>query len=74
MIATLRRALCLGKKDTDLACYTCNSDVHRPIMTIFGKTVAGGVRFQIVIHFHLPQLISLHYIGKRELQKLRVFT
>ena len=37
------------KNDTDLACY--NSDVHQPILIIFGKTVAERVSYQIVIYF-----------------------
>jgi len=37
------------KNDTDLACY--NYDDQKPILIIFGKTIAESVSYQDVIYF-----------------------
>jgi len=39
--------LCLKTNDTDVACY--NFDAHQPVLVIFGRDVAEGVCYQMMI-------------------------
>jgi len=62
---------CVSKNDTALACY--NSDLHKPILIIFGRNFAKKVRSQMILYF-LPHLTNASALpSKRQKHANRIF-
>ena len=59
------------KNVPSVACY--NFDTHGSIATIFGTNVAEKVGNQNMLYFPTSPIL-LHYLGKQEIRKLRLFT
>jgi len=62
----------VSKNVPPLTCY--NIYIHGSIATMFGTNVAEKVGNQKTLFSHLTYLMLLHYLGKQETRKLRLFT